>query len=210
MGKFYIIMGKSATGKDSMYHQIKNSDLELQTIVPFTTRPIREGETDGVEYHFIDEEKFNEMFLENRVIEFRKYQTNHGEWIYGTPTDNIDLDKSNYIAIGTLETFESYKNHFGDDKVVDIYIHVDDGDRLQRALNREKQETTPKYEEMCRRFIADSEDFSKEKIAESNITNFFENYDFQNCFNQIITFIRETINIDKAEKVQNTYIEKKL
>ncbi len=210
MGKFYIIMGKSATGKDSMYHQIKNSDLELQTIVPFTTRPIREGETDGVEYHFIDEEKFNEMFLENRVIEFRKYQTNHGEWIYGTPADNIDLDKSNYIAIGTLETFESYKNHFGDDKVVDIYIHVDDGDRLQRALNREKQETTPKYEEMCRRFIADSEDFSKEKIAESNITNFFENYDFQNCFNQIITFIRETINIDKAEKVQNTYIEKKL
>ena len=81
MGKIYCIMGKSYTGKDTLFKKILGDEsLSLKTIVPYTTRPVRAGEKNGVEYFFCDEKKVEELEREGRIIELRAYDTIHGIW----------------------------------------------------------------------------------------------------------------------------------
>ena len=89
--------------------------------------------------------------------------------------DQIDLEKFNYLIIGTLESYVKIRDYFGQDKVVPIYIDLVDGERLTRALQREKKQCEPKYEEMCRRFLADSKDFSIENLERAGIMKYFYN-----------------------------------
>jgi guanylate kinase len=70
-----------------------------------------------------------------------------------------------------------------------IYVYVDDGVRLKRALNREMQQKEPKYAELCRRFLADEADFSKENIEKNNINKMFENNDLEECIDEIKDYI---------------------
>ena len=64
-------------------------------------------------------------------------------------------------------------------------MNVEDGLRLERALKREREVERPRYAEMCRRFLADMEDFSEEKLAEAGITEIFDNTDFDRCVDKI-------------------------
>lgn len=191
MSKIYCIMGKSSTGKDTIYKKLMNDgDLSLKRIVPYTTRPIREGEQEGVEYHFTDVNTLNVLKKENKVIECREYHTVYGEWYYFMVKDNqIDLAKDNYLVIGTLESYVMMRDYFGKEVIVPIYIEIEDGERLTRALNREKTQSVPKYEEMCRRFIADSKDFSEEKLKEAGIGHRFVNNSLDECIGEIKNFI---------------------
>ncbi len=184
-------MGKSSSGKDTIYRKIlKDGRIKLNKIVLYTTRPIREGERDGVQYYFTDKEQFDKLLADGKVVEYRKYNTFHGEWIYFTVADkNIDLEHNDYLIIGTPESFDATKKFFGDDKVLPILIDVDDGVRLNRALNRERKQENPKYEEMCRRFLADAEDFSEENLVKSGITQKFSNEILEDCVENIIQFI---------------------
>lgn len=193
MSKIFYLMGKSASGKDTIYKKIKEQMPELKTIVIYTTRPIREGEQEGVEYHFVDDDKLQEFQKAGKVIELREYNTVHGIWKYFTVDDGqFDAD-DNYIAIGTLESYKGMREHLGEEKLVPIYIEVDDGVRLERALHREGQQAEPKYEEMCRRFLADAADFSVEKLSEAGITRKFANTDVEKCVDEILLGIREKI-----------------
>ena len=81
------------------------------------------------------------------------------------------------------------KEYFGENEVVPVYIQVEDGKRLERALNREKEQDNPKYAELCRRFLADQEDFSEDKIKDAGITVRFENDDFDICVKHIINYV---------------------
>ena len=175
MGKIFYLMGKSASGKDTIYKKVKEQMPELKTIVIYTTRPIREGERDGVEYFFKTEDKFHQLQQEGKVIESRTYQTIHGPWIYFTVDDGQFDREDHLVAIGTLESYVQLRRYFGDEKVIPIYVEVEDGLRLERALERERKQTKPKYEEMCRRFLADSADFSEAKLEEAGITRKFLN-----------------------------------
>ena len=193
MGKIICLMGKSSTGKDTIYKElIKSGTMAFRTIVPYTTRPIRENEQDGVEYFFTDEEGFQSLKGQGKVVEDRAYHTFHGVWRYFTVDDGqIQLEKDNYIIIGTPEAYLKMKKYFGEDKMLPVLIELDDGVRLQRALNREREQQIPKYEEMCRRFLADSEDFADEKIREAGITRTFYNEDLEKCLGEISTYIKE-------------------
>jgi guanylate kinase len=95
------------------------------------------------------------------------------------------------IAIGTLESYVQLRKYFGDEKLVPIYIEVEDGLRLERALSRERQQSEPKYEELCRRFLADAADFSVDKLNEAGITQKYFNIDMDKCINEIVLGIRE-------------------
>jgi len=192
MPKIFIIIGKSASGKDTIYKKLlENKELGLKTVVMYTTRPIRVSETDGVEYHFVDEKKFEELKNQNKIIEYRSYNTVHGIWRYFTVNDGqIDLDKNDYLMMGTLESFGQIRDYFGHDKVIPIYIEVDDGTRLMRALLREQQQENPKYAEMCRRFLADNEDFSEENIAAYGIKKRYQNEDIDKCIQEITADIK--------------------
>ena len=191
MGKIFYLMGKSASGKDTIYKKVKEQLPELKTIVIYTTRPIREGERDGVEYFFKTEDEFHQLQQEGKVIESRTYQTIHGPWIYFTVDDGQFDREDHLVAIGTLESYIQLRRYFGDEKVIPIYVEVEDGLRLERALERERKQTKPKYEEMCRRFLADSADFSEEKLEEAGITRKFLNVDVDKCVKEILLGIRE-------------------
>ena len=193
MGRIFYLMGKSSTGKDSFYKQlISDETLGLKKIVMYTTRPIRAQEKNGEEYFFVNDERLARLEADGKVIERRSYNTVHGVWHYFTVCDDqIDLSKDSYVVIGTLESYVTSKKYFGEGVLVPIYIEVDDGVRLQRALDREREQSKPKYREMCRRFIADSDDFSEENIAAAGITRRFENDVFEKCLEEITEYISE-------------------
>ena len=191
MGKIFYLMGKSASGKDTIYKKVKEHLPELKTIVIYTTRPIREGEQDGVEYYFVDDDKLDKLQQAGKVIELREYNTVHGIWKYFTADDG-QFDRDNHlIAIGTLESYVQLKKYFGEEKLIPIYIEVEDGLRLERALSREKKQSEPKYEELCRRFLADAADFSVDKLNEAGITQKYFNVDMDKCIHEIVLGIRE-------------------
>ncbi len=193
MGRLFYIMGKSASGKDTLYRMLAGDQaLRLKRIVPYTTRPIRQGEQEGGTYHFVDKSRLDEMAAQGRVIESRCYHTVHGDWYYFTADDGqIDLSEGNYLMIGTLESYEKTRTYMGKEQVVPIYVEVEDGERLQRALNRERIQKEPKYQEMCRRFLADAEDFSEAQLERLGITTRFHNDTMERCLAEIRAYISD-------------------
>ena len=114
MGKIYYVMGKSCSGKDTIYRRLTERHPELRVVVPYTTRPIREGEQDGVEYFFVDREKMEEMRAAGRIIELRSYNTVLGVWNYFTADDGqIDLAAHSYLIIGTLVSYQAMRDYYG-------------------------------------------------------------------------------------------------
>lgn len=194
MGKIYFLAGKSSSGKDTIYRSLLECEsLGLNKLIPYTTRPIRAGEMNGREYFFTDEAGLEQLRESGRVIEERVYHTYHGPWYYFTVDDGqLDLTKRDYLMIGTLESFLAIRKYVGGGSIVPLYIEVDDGERLQRALDRERKQEKPKYEEMCRRFLADCEDFSEEKIAEAGIEKRFQNNSLEVCLEEVKEYIRQT------------------
>lgn len=180
-------MGKSCSGKDTIFEELMNDkSLDLKPIVLYTTRPRRENEVDGKEYFFIDSAQLEKYKIMNKIIEIREYDTVNGKWYYCTIDDGqINLSLNNYLGIVTLEAYRSFSVIFGKDKIIPIYISLDDGVRLQRALKREIEQTNPNYNELCRRFLADSEDFSKEKLESLNIKIKYCNYELDECIKNI-------------------------
>ena len=192
MGKIFYIMGKSAAGKDKIYSRlIGNQELSLKKLILYTTRPIRDGEKNGREYFFTDDRKLAELESQGLVIEKREYHTVHGLWTYFTADDGqADLEKSDYLGIGTLESFVKMREYYGEEAVIPVYIQVETGERLTQALAREKTQDHPKYAEMCRRFLADEEDFSEENIYRAGIRKRFENENLDICVEEIVKYIK--------------------
>lgn len=188
----FYIMGKSASGKDSMYKKILSSGLNLMRYAIYTTRPKRDGEIEGVEYHFV-----NEKFLDDnsdKIIEKRVYHTVYGDWYYATLDDGKIKDNENYLMIGTLESYNIMKNHYGKEKMYPIYLYVDNDTRRKRAIERETTQIMPKLEELERRFKADEIDFSDENVKKAEIEKIYENINFEKCFNDIKKDIEKIIN----------------
>lgn len=190
MGKIYYIIGKSSSGKDTIFKELLARIPQLKRVVPYTTRPVREGEENGVEYFFTDEEQVQKLEQAGRIIELRAYDTACGVWKYFTADDGqIDLEAGNYLMIGTLEAYEKMIEYYGAEKIIPLYIEVEDGERLSRALARERQQAQPKYKELCRRFLADEEDFSEEKLGRLGIDRRFCNEDIEHCLGEITEVI---------------------
>ena len=188
MGKIFFILGKSCSGKDTIFQEIKkNNNLDLKTVVGYTTRPMRENEVDGEEYFFVDRDRLEELQNDGKVIEVRHYNTVHGVWSYFTVDDGqIDLESNDYLYIGTLESYEQMREYYGEDVVVPIFIEVEQGERLKRAVLREIEQSEPKYEELCRRFLADEKDFREEEIERLGIEKKFFNDELNQCVEEIV------------------------
>ncbi len=188
MGRIYYLLGKSATGKDTLYKEILKRRPKLRTVTMYTTRPIREGETDGVEYFFTGREELERQLASGKVIESRTYQTIAGPWTYYTVDDgqfNVADDES-CLMIGTLESYEKMCTYFEAGKMVPVYIEVPDGIRLLRAVKREENQKKPNYREVCRRYLADEKDFSEENLERLGITKRYQNTDMEICVEEIL------------------------
>ena len=188
MGRIYYLLGKRATGKDTLYKEILKRRPKLRTVTMYTTRPIREGETDGVEYFFTGREELERQLASGKVIESRTYQTIAGPWTYYTVDDGqFDVaDDESCLMIGTLESYEKMCAYFEAGKMVPVYIEVPDGIRLLRAVKREENQKKPNYREVCRRYLADEKDFSEENLERLGITKRYQNTDMEMCVEEIL------------------------
>ncbi|WP_302626495.1 guanylate kinase [uncultured Eubacterium sp.] len=193
MSKIFFVLGKSCSGKDTVFRKLKNNkDLNLKTVIGYTTRPKRQGEKDGEEYFFVTSNELDNLKKEGKVIECRNYNTVHGTWSYFTVDDGqIDLSQGNYIYIGTLESYKEMVRFYGENAVVPLYIEVETGERLWRAVKREREQSSPKYAELCRRFLADEEDFKDENIVNAGIQKRYHNVVLEECISEIVETMKE-------------------
>ena len=192
VGKIFCLMGKSSSGKDTISKKLLEDEaLNLKPVILYTTRPIRNNESQGLEYHFVAKELLEHYRKMGKIIEQRDYNTINGRWSYCTIDDGqINLSQDNYyLMIATLESYKNLQNYFNSSNIIPLYIEVDDGVRLVRALEREKQQSQPNYEELCRRFLADSSDFCKQKLVDFGVQKLYSNESINECINNIKTDI---------------------
>ena len=201
MSNFIYIMGKSASGKDTIYKKLKEN-LKMNTYVPYTTRPRREGEQQGKDYNFITNQEFKEFQNQDKVMEYRRYNTfkANGEkdiWTYATIDDEQWNVEGDFMSIGTLESYNGILKYLKNHKeknlnMIPVYIYIDEIERKRRALERENKQQVPNLKEMERRLKADNIDFLDEKLKEAGITALetFENYDLQTCVQKILEYIK--------------------
>lgn len=204
--KIFYIMGKSGSGKDTMfkyltdklckdYITVREGINPLRPIIMNTTRPMRDGEINGQNYNFVSEETMHDDSAHNKIIECRKYDTVKGEWYYYTSKDSIDLEKYSYIGLGTPVSFNQLGKVYGN-SLVPIMLSVEDNERFLRLVEREKEFTKPDYLELCRRFVSDESDFSVEKVRSlvpCDIMVSFENVDQNGCCMALYDYIIKTL-----------------
>ena len=163
--RIIAIMGEAGSGKDSLIEKlIKNKEL-FHKIVPCTTRPLRENEIDGVQYHFLSFDEFWKYASSKNdyIID----QTFFNGWSYGSRWSDLSDNKINIGIFNPYGVNQIIKNTNLDVKI--IYLKVDPVKRMQRQLYRE---SNPNVSEIARRFLADEEDFK--------IFNFEEKIDLPN------------------------------
>lgn len=209
MKNFFYILGKSSTGKDTIYKRLLcDPDLScmLQTITPYTTRPMREGEMEGREYFFKKEKEFLELKQKGLILEERTYNTTKGAWTYFTPMDDafIKADGADIITVGVIKQFIAIRNKIRENgfpiNPVPIYIEVDEGERIIRAIKREQKKPNPDYNEICRRVLeSDGPDFTEELLKEAEV-NRFENKDLNVATSNIKEFILKIKNLTGNNK----------
>ena len=150
--KVFAICGKAGSGKDTILKLLFElySDSNFHKIIPCTTRPMREGESDWDPYHFVTKEKYGEWLLAGQLIEATSFR----DWFYGTHLNALDATKVN-IGVFNLEAIECLRQDNRLDVTI-VYIDASAKARLLRQLNREDN---PDVKEIIRRYGADEEDF---------------------------------------------------
>ena len=163
MSRIFCLVGKSCSGKDTLYARILEHCPELLPVIPCTTRPRRTGEVDGQNYRFVTRERLEQYEAAGEIIEKREYHTTQGLWTYFTPRFALEEGRDR-LLITTLEGALALIGHYGSGCVRVVYLYVDDKTRLLRCIQREAGQEHPDYAEVCRRFLADQADFSPERL----------------------------------------------
>lgn len=209
MSNFIYIMGKSSAGKDTIYSKLKDK-IQTNLYVPYTTRPKREGEENGIQYFFKTKEEIEQLSKSGKIMESRNYNVINAQgqkdvWTYATVYDEQFNKQGDYMSIGTLESYTSILKYLKENpekniNMIPVYISIDEEERKRRATERENKQAKPNYEEMNRRLQADNIDFSDEKLKEANIgkKQTFENYDLDLCVENIVKYVEKEIEKKKT------------
>ena len=195
MKKIFAIAGKACAGKDSLVKEIKRR-IELPMALSFTTRPKRDGETEGVEYNFITDDDFWDLYGYNMLAEYTSYEVANGEtWHYGLTREELEKDDF-VLVIVNPEGVEQLRKLYGERLVV-IYITADDKVRLKRYLDRDN---TNNVAECCRRYLADEKDFENFVYDYKLI-----NHDFELALDKLERFIRNECGKEIHKEVQREF-----
>ena len=150
--KIIAIIGQSGCGKDTVLNEtvMRHPDV-CARIINCTTRPMRDYEEDGVDYHFMPVSGFTREVLNGNMLEATEYN----DWFYRT---NINALTPNKINIGIFSP-AAVEALLQDPRLdVDVVrVVTANKTRLQRSLNRED---VPDCTEICRRYLADEKDFA--------------------------------------------------
>lgn len=170
-----ILIGESASGKSSVEKElVKNG---LNKIVSFTTRPIRQGENDGIDYHYISEQDFLDRYKNNFFAEYTIYNN----WHYGIAKEDC-LDDS--VAVVEPYGFRQLKQ-MKDLHIKSFYIKVPERERLKRMVDRGDN-----LMEVFRRIFSDQGVF---QAIDKEVDYVVENYDFDLCVDEILDYLKGEI-----------------
>ena len=192
MKPFTILVGKSASGKDTILQQVLKVSKSFNPIVSTTSRPKRDNEKEGVDYYYVSKSSFLDLINDNQLIEYRTYDTLVGgikdTWYYGLQKKDLDLNKK-YIVILDLDGARSFIDYYGSNNCRVCYIYCYDEKRKERAKKR------PNFDEQewNRRFEADKKDLSLSKFSamfrdtETLIFDNIEKNDYKDIAVDIVT-----------------------
>lgn len=167
--KIVALFGESASGKDTICKKIVSEyPFITHALISHTTRPPRDYEINGIDYHFISNVEFAEKVLDGSMLEATCFR----DWHYGTALDALDIDKVN-IGVFNITGIECLLEDNRLD-VYPIYVYASPKTRLIRSLNREQN---PDCTEICRRFLSDEKDFSLVDFDYEQIINEKDNID---------------------------------
>lgn len=198
MRKIFAIVGKASTGKDTLTKMLSET-LELPIALSFTTRPMRVGEKQGVEYNFISDDDFWDLHGCDLLAEYTSYEVASGEtWHYGLTKE--ELEKADYVlVIVNPDGLKQLKEIYGH-KICSILIDAPADVRIKRYLDRDEV-TESKAEECCRRFLADNKDF-KDISTNHHVTNVG---DLKSVYKKLESMVRIEIGNDLLKKVNEDF-----
>ena len=162
VGKLFCLLGKSGAGKDTLFEQVTHSPAfcgRISPVVLYTTRPKRESEVCGKHYHFVSVGQMDELERRGCIVEKRQYDTVHGVWHYFTAAFELP-ERGDLITITTPHGTKKLAGKIGAQNMVLIHLVASDKTRLERSIVREGKQTRPNYAEVCRRYLADEQDFA--------------------------------------------------
>jgi len=193
-----ILVGCSSVGKDRLLSEVLKVNKKIKPIISHTSRPIRDCEINGREYHFVDDNTMMKMIENNEFVETRSYNVANGDtWHYGISKEAVKEGCNiTIVDYEGLKEFEKYIKSINGE-IVSIYLDCPLQTRLQRSLNREHNLTDDKCLEICRRALDDNE---KVAIAKNYCTICLDNEteaDLSHNVYFIDTLIRKMVRGDK-------------
>lgn len=148
-----IIIGKTASGKDTVVKMLCEQHI-CKKIITYTTRPMRENEIDGITYHFISDEEFKQKINEGFFAEYKSYQSEFGEWFYGTSEESILNSDDNSIIILTPQGYKDILSKYPNLNYKSIYLYASN-----RTIRKRLIERGDNKDEAARRVRHDNNDF---------------------------------------------------
>lgn len=188
--KLIAIIGRSASGKDHLFRHTLINNPSLNPVIHYTTRPRRDGEVDGKDYFFVTETEFQRKEDNYEFFSITSFR----DWRYGVDSRSFDPNKVNIGIFNPFEISQLYRFFKDKFQLFIIETHAEEQARYNRSLERLKPFDEEGLKELCRRNLADEEDFKSIKdiprTVLSTTTSYSSAYN-QGFMNAIVRLLAE-------------------
>ena len=187
-----ILIGKSASGKDAIRNKLI-SEHGFKSIITYTTRPMRNGEKDGVTYHYISDEDFTQKINNGFFAEYKTYLAQVGDgqykkWYYGTSKESLEYADENTVIILTPDGVKDVLKYDLDVKVIWVYAN---NNTIEKRLENRVKNGTAIAKECERRMSKDYMDFkSADSLADKIVYN-NDGYNLDEVVEKVLMYYRE-------------------
>ena len=157
--KLIAIIGRSASGKDHLFRHTLKNNPNLNPVIHYTTRPRRDGEVDGKDYFFVTETEFQRKEDNYEFFSITSFR----DWRYGVDSKSFDPNKVNIGIFNPFEISQLYGFFKDKFQLFIIETQAEEQARYNRSLERLNPFDEEGLKELCRRNLADEEDFKSIK-----------------------------------------------